>query len=373
MKQKIEAVAALMLSLLMLTSCGVDSQVDSPMDTQGELGTQIETESETEHVPVVTKVTITATGDCALGALSVHGYEGSFHSYYDQYGETHFFENFREIFEADDLTLINLECVFTDSNALVPKQFNIKGKPEYTGILTSSSVEACSLGNNHIVDYGDEGIADTKEVLDNAGVAYAYNDIIAYYTTDEGMVIAIVSASMIYDETDSQYLLDGVKEARAQGADLVIACCHWGVELDHYPQESQVDLGHALVDAGADLVVGNHSHCLQGIEAYNGKIICYSLGNFSFGGNRNPRIKDTAVFQQEFTFIDGQLQTDITAKIIPARISGYSDFNNYKPIIAEGEDAERIIEDMNTYSAPFESVTFDEEGTIILVENVEEN
>lgn len=369
MKQKIEIVIILLLSLTLLMGCGSDGAQDVPVDTQ----TETLTETETEHVPVVTKVTVTATGDCALGALSVHGYEGSFHSFYDSYGETHFFENFREIFEADDLTLINLECVFTDSEALVPKQFNIKGRPEYTGILTSSSVEACSLGNNHIVDYGEEGIVDTKAALDAASVAYAYNDIIAYYTTDEGMVIAVVSASMIYEPNDSQYLLDGVKEARAQGADLVIACCHWGVELDHYPQDSQVDLGHALVDAGADLVVGNHSHCLQGMEAYKGKIICYSLGNFSFGANRNPSRKDTAVYQQEFTFVDGELQTDITAKIIPARISGYNDFNNYKPIIAEGEAAERIIRDMNTYSAPFESVSFDEEGTLILVENVGEN
>jgi poly-gamma-glutamate synthesis protein (capsule biosynthesis protein) len=239
---------------------------------------------------------------------------------------------------------------------------------EYTQILTSNSVEACSLGNNHIVDYGEEGTADTKSCLEEAGIAYAYNDIIAYHTTEEGLVIAIVSASMIYEPDDKQYVLDGVKEARAKGVDLVIACCHWGKELHHYPEDDQIELGHALIDAGADLVVGNHSHCLQGMEAYKGRIICYSLGNFSFGGNRNPRIKDTAVFQQEFTFIDDILQADVTARIIPTRISEYSNYNNYKPIIAEGKAAERIIQDMNSYSEPFESITFDEDGTLELLE-----
>ena len=129
-----------------------------------------------------------------------------------------------------------------------------------------------------------------------------------------------------------------------------------------------MDLGHALIDAGADLVIGNHSHCLQGMEAYKGKIICYSLGNFSFGGNRNPSIKDTAVFQQEFTFVDGVLQADVTAKIIPARISEHSDYNNFKPMIADGEAAERIIRDMNTYSEVFNSITFREDGTLEVLE-----
>lgn len=367
MKRKIGKAVAALLFLGMLTGCGRD--VDADAAEYAETEHPVSTETETEHIPVTTTVTVTATGDCALGALSVHGYEGSFHSYYDQYGETHFFENFREIFESDDLTLVNLECVLTDSTNLVPKQFNIKGKMEYTGIMTSGSVEACSLGNNHIVDYGEEGITDTKEALESAGIAYAYNDIIAYRTIGDGEILAaIVSASMVYDEGDRQYLFDGIAEAKAQGADLVIVCCHWGIELDHYPQEEDISLGHELIDAGADLVVGNHSHCLQGIEVYNGKIICYSLGNFSFGANRNPSIKDTAVFQQEFTFVDGELQMDIAARIIPARISGYNDRNNYKPILAEGDAAERIIRDMNTYSEPFESVTFDEDGTLLLLE-----
>ena len=101
---------------------------------------------------------------------------------------------------------------------------------------------------------------------------------------------------------------------------------------------------------------------------YNGKIIIYSLGNFSFGGNRNPSDKNTAVYQQTFTFVDGVLQADITAKIIPSRLSGHNGYNDYQPIIAQGEQAATIINKMNQYSANYSGVYFDEEGTLLIKE-----
>ena len=114
------------------------SEGDSQLETEETEEIVMETE-ETEEVPepVVTTVTISATGDCALGALQYHEYAGSFRQYYDSKGETYFFENFREVFEGDDLTLINLECVFTNAKDRVEKTFNIKGAPEYAGIFVS--------------------------------------------------------------------------------------------------------------------------------------------------------------------------------------------------------------------------------------------
>ena len=99
---------------------------------------------------------------------------------------------------------------------------------------------------------------------------------------------------------------------REEGADLVIACCHWGIEGDHYPNDYQQKLAHQVIDWGADLLVGTHPHVLQGMELYNGKMICYSLGNFCFGGNRNPKDKDTAIYEQTFTFVDGVLPVSYT-------------------------------------------------------------
>ena len=333
---------------------------------------EVESEFETEFVtePVITTLTLSATGDCTLGVTQQHGYENSFHEYYDAYGETYFFENFKEVFEADDLTLVNLECVLTDSNKRVEKTFNLKGKPKYVGIMSSSSIEAVSLGNNHTRDYGEESLIDTQEVLEQAGILYAYNDRVSYFTSKEGIVVAMVSASVLGSTRSYEtYLLEGVAEAVEANADLIVVSCHWGIERDYYPTDYQQQIGHKLIDAGADLVIGHHPHVLQGIEEYNGKIICYSLGNFCFGGNRNPEEKNTIVYQQTFTFADGILQPEIDAKIIPSRVSGHSNYNDFQPMIATGEQAESIINKMNQYSAPYSSVTFEESGTLIVNES----
>ena len=371
MRKNVYRCFALILMMSLLTACantGRNPNVDSEKESQ--FLTESESMSETEEKepePVVSTITITATGDCALGALQYHAYSASFHEYYDAYGETYFFKNFKEVFEKDDMTLINLECVFTNAADRVEKEFSIKGKPSYNGILSSSSIEVVTLGNNHSSDYGPESLEDTKKSVEEVGVSYAINDSISYYTTTEGFVIAVVSASVTGSgNARDQYLLNGVTEARNQGADIVIACPHWGIERENYPNNYQRNLGHALIDQGADLVIGNHPHTLQGAEEYKGKMIMYSLGNFSFGANRNPADKDTVVYQQTFTFIDGVLQSDITAKVIPARVSGYDGYNNYQPKIAEGDQAKNILNRLNEYSAAYGDVSFDENGNLLI-------
>ncbi len=327
-------------------------------------------ETETEPEPEVLTLTVTATGDCTLGSTQTHSYAGSFHEYYDNYGETYFFEDVRDIFEADDFTLVNLECVLTESTDRVEKTFNLKGKPEYVGILTCSSVEGCSLGNNHTMDYGWTSLTDTEDVLDEAGVVYGYNDHVALYTADNGLTIGVVSASLLSQSQEQEaYIRDGIEALRDAGADLVIACCHWGIEKDYYPSDYQTTTAHQIIDWGADLLIGNHPHVLQGIEYYNGKVICYSLGNFCFGGNKNPSDKDTAIYQQTFTYIDGVLQADVDAQIIPCTVSSASSYNDFQPTVAEGDTRTRILDNMNDYSAPYSNISFDEDGVLWVLED----
>ena len=350
-----------------VTQSAEHAALETEVDIEPEI---VSEESEIEPEPVITTLTLSAAGDCTLGVTQQHGYENSFHEYYDNYGETYFFENFKEIFEKDDLTLVNLECVLTDPNKREEKAFNLKGKPKYVGIMTSSSIEAVSLGNNHTRDYGEESLVDTQETLEQAGILYAYNDRVSYFTSDEGIVVAMVSASILASTRSYEtYLLEGVAEAVSADADIIVACCHWGIEGDYYPTEHQQQVGHKLIDAGADLVIGHHPHVLQGIEEYNGKIICYSLGNFCFGGNRNPAEKNTIVYQQTFTFADGILQPEINAGIVPSRVSGHSGYNDFQPMVATGEQGESIINKMNQYSAPYSNVMFDASGTLVINES----
>lgn len=318
-----------------------------------------------EPEPVMQTVTLTATGDCTLGSTQTHGYAGSFHEYYDKYGQDYFFDGVRDIFEQDDFTLINLECVLTESTDRVEKTWNLKGKPEYVGIMTGSSVEGCSLGNNHTLDYGQQSLSDTENVLDEAGIVYGYNEHVATYTTESGIVVGVVSVNLLAQTDEkAEYIHDGINRLREEGADIVVACCHWGIEGDHYPNDYQRTTAHKIIDWGADLLIGNHPHVLQGVELYNGKIICYSLGNFCFGGNRNPQVKDTAIFQQTFTFVDGVLQNDVSAKMIPCTISSTDTRNDFQPTVAEGERKAKIIENLNTYNEPYSQARLDAEGTI---------
>ena len=353
------------------TSSALPSSTEKITETQmtEEPGTLEETETgtatETQQEPVIQTVKITATGDCTLGATQTHGYAGSFHEYYDKYGQDYFFKNIRSIFEQDDFTLINLECVLSNATERVEKTWNLKGKPEYVGIMTDSSVEGASLGNNHTFDYGQQGLDDTREVLNKAGIIFGFNDHVDTYTTKDGIKIGIVSASQLSaDETHAGYIRDGIAELREEGADLVIACCHWGIEGDHYPNDYQQKLAHQVIDWGADLLVGTHPHVLQGMELYNGKMICYSLGNFCFGGNKNPADKNTAIYQQAFTLINGELQPGIDAQIIPCTLSSVSSYNDFRPTVASGEKAQEICNLMNTYSQNYSKIEIDGLGKL---------
>lgn len=328
-------------------------------------------EEETEEIvePVVQTVTISATGDCTLGITQTHGYEGSFDQYYDLYGEEYFFEDVREVFEEDDFTIVNLECVLTTETERVEKTWNLKGRPEYVNIMTSSSVEGCSLGNNHTYDYGQKSHDDTEAVLNEAGIVFGFNGHTGIYTTEEGVSIGVVSANLLSGaEEYENYIQNGIASLKEQEVDIILVCCHWGIELDHFPTEYQTTMAHRIVDWGADLVIGNHPHVPQGIEVYNGKVICYSLGNFCFGGNRNPKQKETMIYQQTFTFVDGQMQPQVDASIIPCMVSSVSDHNDFQPTIVEGDKKQAIIDDINAYSEPYSAIRFDAEGVMYIPE-----
>ena len=319
-----------------------------------------------EPEPDIVTVTVSATGDCAIGKVQVHGYPRSFDNYYDDNGPDYFLENVRPIFEADDFTLVNCECTLTNETAQEDKEYCIKGKPEYVQIFSGSSVEGATLGNNHNADYGEQSLYDTENTLTEAGIQYGLNDHYGIYETESGITIGFVSVSMLADR--SAYLKEGLETLRDQ-VDILIACPHMGVERENYANGRQQEIFHNCVDWGADLVIGNHPHVLQGAEVYNGKVLMYSLGNFCFGANHNPNDYDTVIFQQTFTFVDGVMTDQIDAGIIPCSISSdppEAHNNNYQPTpYSQPEDIARVIEKMNDFSSGFSgTVYFDEQGNL---------
>lgn len=375
-KRRIFLPAAMLIFLL--CGCGADpsaavptegtvpeSTVENPAETAGETAIPAEETETTVPEPQIVTLTITAAGDVTLGNHAGQGYEGTFREMYDKKDNAYFLQNVKDIFEADDMTIVNFEGVLTFCDDLVEKEFNMKGDPEYIGILTEASVEAVSFGNNHRLDYGQQGSDDTVAAFEEAGIVYAYDNITGIYET-QGIRIGFVSVNEVYDGNAVEaYLEDGIRYLREEEqVNLVIACCHWGEERANYPEDYQKELGHKCIDWGADLVLGAHAHVLQGVEVYKERFIVYGLANFCFGGNRNPKDKDTMIFQQTFTFVDGVKQEGQEAKVIPCSVSSVSYRNDFCPTPADGEEYTRILGRINEYSSPF-GVAFDEEGSYI--------
>ena len=311
-------------------------------------------------------IRLTFTGDVTLGCEEILRREAySLVGYAQEHGYDYFFEKVEPLFSADDLTVVNLEGVLSDSakGENKKKNFRFRGPAEYVNILRAGSVEAVSMGNNHRLDYGMSGSDDTVAALKGEGIVYAYDDIVGMYEV-KGIKIGYVSVNEVSWGFGSKKLIqEGIAKLKEQEADLIIACCHWGIEKDNYTEDYQNELGRICIDAGADLVLGHHPHVLQGIEEYNGKYIVYSLANFSFGANRNPVDKDTMIFQQTFTFLDGEKQETMDAKVIPCSVSSVSERNNFQPTPLDGEEAARVIERLNTYSEEF-GVVIGEDGVI---------
>lgn len=303
-----------------------------------------EMEKTTKRKNKTVSFTISAVGDCTFGTDENFAYEGSMPAKYDEVGDfNYFFENVKSVFEEDDLTIVNFEGTLTDSTIREDKQFAFKADKSYAEILTDGFVEAANLANNHSKDYGEQSYNDTMDALDEAGITNFGYDRVAIKKV-KGIKVGLVGTYVLADGLGVKDSMEkNIQDLKDEGAQVIIASFHWGEEKAEYPNDVQVELAHAAIDAGADLVLGHHPHVLQGIEQYKEKNIVYSLGNFCFGGNMYPSDMDTMIFQQTFTLKGGKLQEDNVTNIIPCSISSVEDYNNYQPTPAAGEKETEIL------------------------------
>ena len=316
-----------------------ESQKKKPNDGMESV---IESETDTEGEPA--EILLSFTGDCILGTDEFFAWDTGLPAYYNLYGPEYFLKNVRSIFEEDDLTIVNMEGTLTEETTRVDKQFAFKGDPEYVKILTSSSVEAANIANNHSHDYGEKSFQDTVQTLEENGIkTFGYDDVAVLEV--KGIRVGMFG---IYELDDHLERIPQVKQDIAklkdQNVDIIVAVFHWSNELVTVPDENQVTLAHLAIDEGADVVVGHHPHVVQGIDEYKGKMIAYSLGNFCFGGNTHPTEMDTFIFQQKF-ILDGKRNiTGSEYKVIPCRVSSETTYNNYQPTPLVGEEAKETMD-----------------------------
>ncbi len=327
--------------------------VDQPMDNPNTGSDQTDTSQTADpqatetpaptEAPVVNKsgvsvITISAVGDLTIGT-NYKAYRNMSGSIFGkelkkQDGEEDFFlRNIKNLLLEDDLTIANFEGTLADK-VTVPankreNSYLFLAPTSYKDVLVKNGIEAVSLENNHVYDFGEDGYNSTVNALTEGGVVYSGPSILGVYET-QGIKIGMLSYQTFNGGYDKIYQVieTDIQNARNEGCDLVIVNYHWGAELDYHPNANQKKLAYATIDAGADLILGHHSHRINPIEEYNGKYIVYSLGNFSFAGHSKPSDMCTYVFQIRFKYKDGELN-DSEFRIVPCRISSKQDYNDF--------------------------------------------
>lgn len=254
-----------------------------------------------------------------------------------------------KIMQDADITCINNEFTFSDrGEPMAGKAYTFRADPDRVSLLLEMGVDLALLANNHVFDYGKESLMDTFDTLTAAEIAYfgaGHNleeAMAPYYVEIDGLTIAFVAASraeknkMTPQATETEpgilrcynteLFLETIREAEAN-ADVVIACVHWGTEYSTVLEDAQLTTGKQYLDAGADAIIGSHSHCLQGMEFYDGKPIIYSLGNYWF----NRKSLDTMLLLLRITGTKENPQMEV--QVIPAIQENYC-----TTILTEEED-----------------------------------
>lgn len=298
-------------------------------------------------------LTLTFGGDTLLGSEdAIRKREASFDSVIDAQGYDYPLNNLLSLFSTDDLTTLNLECIFKNDSKdkAEGRLFNFRGPTDHVNILTAASVEHVNLANNHFVDYGYSGRRTTRQTLESANIAYSGYGTSWIFEKD-GVKIGFSGIRETIWHQDRSVPAQEIKALREAGCDYIIYSCHFGTEYAANHNDTQVLMAHTIIDAGADCVIGHHPHVVQGVEIYNGKPIFYSLGNLVFGGNLTPKDYDGLVVQLQLDFHKKAVQS-VSAALIPVMTSGVQDgTTNFQPVIAEGEDKARILERIQADSA----------------------
>lgn len=285
--------------------------------------------------------TITMAGDTTLGSTDdLRKRDDCFEAVAEEKGYGWFFSGLTELFATDDLTLINFEGTLTEETQKKEKKFNFKGPQAYTDILTLGSVEAVTVANNHTLDYGSQGRDDTIANLEGAGIVVSGNGQLGVFEKN-GVKVGMTGYCFPYKDGKKDISAD-VKALREMGCQIVIASFHWGSEYREDFTGEQRTIGRAAIKAGADIVVGHHPHIVQGIESYEDSYILYSVGNLVFGGNVDPDDRDAYAARVTFTVYEDHADApELT--IVPLRLTELTKGTDYRPVLAEGEEADRIV------------------------------
>lgn len=245
------------------------------------------------------------------------------------------------VFAGTDLSLTNLEGPISPV-PLVPETnhslvFNFQ--PNTVDVLNYLGVNAVSLANNHTLNNGKKGLANTKKVLPENGIAYVGQDAVfndeSVKTFENGGSIKLTVITIDCLNTNDD-LTGTIKKQRELG-NKVLVYPHWGTEYEQIHSFSQEKLAHSWIDAGADFVFGGHPHVIQDAEVYKGKPIFYSMGNLLFDQDFSPET-------QRGLMVAVKINKDNTELVLLPTLS-----KNYMPELLSGTEKTSFLSKFRKY------------------------
>ncbi len=278
-----------------------------------------------------------------------------------------------------DLNIVNLETTLTNSNNKVFKTFNFKATPDKIKSLREACITIVNLANNHILDFSQEGLAETIQTLNASGIKFVgagKNDreaskpvllhknnisigILGFTDNEPGWKAGALSSGVNYinisNKSDRNQALLSIDRLRKE-TDIVIVSIHWGPNMKEAPDKHFIDFAHEMTHHGADIIHGHSAHNFQGIEVYDQKLIFYDTGDFVDDYIVDPELKNDHSF---FYRVELDKRGIIKAGLIPVLIS------NCQVNLATEEDYKWSLQRMQYLSAKFKT-TVNDKGEILL-------
>ncbi len=290
--------------------------------------------------------------------------------------------NLLPILKKPDLTIVNLENTFTTNTSPIPKVFNFRAYPDRIKSLKLAGIDVVNIANNHILDFGQEGLYDTLDALDKAGIKYvgagvnAENasraiiinkrnfriGIIGYTDNEPSWQAGPIKPGINYIRIGDIKKIQNDVNAIRQQVDLVIVSIHWGPNMRKQPSNEFITFAHQMIDSGVDIIHGHSAHIFQGIEIYKNKLIMYDTGELVDDYQVDSQLRNDQSFLYTIYVNKGGIQK---IKLIPIIIS------NYQANKTEGTLYTEILKRMQRLSKQF-GTTIENDG-LIAVQKKEEN
>lgn len=223
------------------------------------------------------------------------------------------FRNISREFSSADISFINLETPLTVDCPQTDTGMVFCASPGHIEGLKAAGIDIASIANNHSLNQGQQGLANTRSLLDQNGISPL--DPAGVVKDVKGVKFGFLGYNAL-DHLDEVELAKRISSFKKQ-VDVLILSFHWGSEYTSSPNTSQIRLAHLSIDSGADIVIGHHPHWIQKKEIYAGKMIFYSLGNLIFDQPWSEKTREGLVVKLYFSG-----KTFLTTQELPVRIEG---------------------------------------------------